>query len=141
MGSAVESKRNVLAYLDTQDIKYTDESDSDVVRVTFGWNTKLIQDIKINLFFDDDGESIHLSTMLPFMVPESKLAAMLVEVNRANKQYRWIDFYLDDDRTVMGEIDAVIEPRTAGEEVLELLYRTLSICDDVYPTLMKLIYA
>ncbi len=141
MASAVETKQNVLAYLDTQGIKYTDESDSRLQRVNFGWNTKYIQGIKINIYFDDDGNSFHLSTMLPFMVPESKLAAMLVEVNRANKQYRWIDFYLDDDRTVMGEIDAVIEPRTAGEEVLELLHRTLSICDDVYPSLMKLIYA
>ncbi|MBR3314094.1 MAG: YbjN domain-containing protein [Atopobiaceae bacterium] len=140
MATGAETKQIVLAYLDEQGIRYSDRSDERVQCVHFGWTTRVMSDIQLDLFFDDNGETIHLATMLPLMVPEDKLAMALVEVNRCNKQYRWIDFYLDDDSTIMGEIDAVVEPSTAGAEILQLIQRTLGICDDAYPKFMRLIW-
>ena len=141
MATAREMKALFMAKLDSMDVKYTDMSDGRREVVKLGWSTKVINGLNIFVYFDDDGNSIHLSTMLPITIPDAKLAQALVEVNNWNKRLRWIDLYLDDDSTIMGEMDAVIEPSTAGDEVFELVLRTLSICDDVYPTFAKLVWA
>lgn len=141
MATPQEMKARLIAKAESMGIKYDDLSDSQMQRISFGWNTKVISGIRITIFFDDDGDSIHLSTMLPLTIPEDKLAQALVEVNNWNKRLRWIDLYLDDDRTIMGEMDAVIEPSTAGDEIIELVMRCLSICDDVFPTFARLVWA
>lgn len=141
MATPQQMKQLLIAKVESLGIKYDDLSDAQLQRISFGWNTKVISGIRVNVYFDEDGDSIHLSTMLPITIPEEKLAQALVEVNNWNKRLRWIDLYLDDDRTIMGEMDAVIEPSTAGDEIVELLMRTLSICDDVYPTFARLVWA
>lgn len=141
MASAMEMKNRVIQTLEAKGIRYNDDSDSSLQRLSFGWNTDNISGLRLAMYFDEDGDSIHLSTMLPLMIPGDKLPQALVEVNSWNKRLRWVDLYLDDDRTIMGEMDAVIEPSTAGDEIVELLMRTLSICDDVYPTFARLVWA
>ena len=141
MATAMEMKQRLIAKADEMGIKYDDVSDSRMQRISFGWNTKVITGLRITVFFDDDGDSVHVSTMLPLSIPEAKLAQALVLVNNWNKRLRWIDLYLDDDQTIMGEMDAVIEPATAGDEIIELILRMLSICDDVFPDFAKLVWA
>jgi hypothetical protein len=138
MNNGEEAKNLVSSYLESNGIKFYDASNERVQRIRLGWTTKTIESIDVNMFFDEDGGSVHLVTMLPLEIPVGNLAQALFEVNRCNKSYRWISFYLDDDRTIMCEIDAVIEPGTAGQEVLELIQRTLETCDDVYPAFVAL---
>lgn len=67
--------------------------------------------------------------------------AMLKACNEANKQFRWIKFYVSDNQEVMAEDDAVLDMASVGEECIELVARMVRVVDEAYPKFMKAIYA
>lgn len=141
MSSAEETKQLVISTFESKGLKYQDVSRGEMPVISVGMHLRSTN-IDILIFFDQDGDSLHMSTMLPFVVPAEKLPAVLMAVNAANKSYRWIDYYVDmDDNTVMGEMDAVVDAATAGDETFELVMRMCSIVDDVFPILMRTIYS
>lgn len=141
MASAEDIKRLFIKTLDGQDVKYDDVSDSDTQVVRVGWHTKAYDSLGIYFFFDEDGTSAHIQATIPISIPEDRLPNMLMAINSANRSYRWIDFYLDEDGDVTGEMDAVLDTATAGDELFELMIRFVDICNDVNPTFMRAIWA
>lgn len=71
-------------------------------------------------------------------VPEKKLPGALVLCNKLNMQYRWVKFYINDEREVVGSGDAIVEISTVGSECNEMVERMVGIMDDAFPEFMKL---
>ena len=96
---------------------------------------------RINLFFDggDEGAHVALRVVLEACPPE-RIANLLMICNSLNGKYRWLKFYIDDDKDIMVEDDAILDPETAGEECYELIARTVSILEEVRPIVMNGIY-
>lgn len=94
-----------------------------------------------NVFFDpdDDGARPAFRTVLEHC-PDERLADVLLVCNAMNNEYRWLKFCIDDDNDIMLEDDAIVTPETAGDECVELIYRTASIIKEIKPTFMRAIY-
>ena len=93
------------------------------------------------MFFSGD-EGQYLSIYVEFeRVPEDKKAEAIFACNQMNVQYKWVTFYVDNDKDLILHLDAILSPETAAEEAFELLVRTLQIGDDAKPMIMKAIYA
>ena len=101
--------------------------------------------IETIFFFDKDDEtgsgSVNVKSFTIAKVPAEKLMDMYVTLNDLNSHYRWIKFYIDKDNEVTASGDAIIDAQTAGEECFEIMCRYMGIIDDIYPTLMKVIWA
>ena len=87
------------------------------------------------------GIVLHLAKTLDETAEENKLTAMLMACNAANKQYRWIKFYISDNQDIMAEDDAILDMANVGEECIELVARMVRVVDEAYPSFMRAIYA
>ena len=96
---------------------------------------------RIVLLFDGGDEGSHVALRVVFeSCPTNRVGGLLVICNSLNAQYRWLKFYIDDDRDIMIESDAILDFETAGDECYELISRTVSIIEEVKPRIMNGIY-
>lgn len=68
---------------------------------------------------------------------DDKYAAGLIACNNANKQYRWLRFYIDEENDVVAAADAIVSEESVFDEVIELIIRMMQIVDNLYPSFMK----
>ena len=96
---------------------------------------------RIDLLFEgsDEGSHVALRVVLEACPPE-RIASLLMICNSLNAKYRWLKFYIDGDKDIMVEDDAILEPESAGDECFELISRTVSILEDVRPVIMNGIF-
>lgn len=123
-------------FLDSKDFHYTTrvDSDGDTV-VDFPYEGKTTR----CFFSGDDGMYLSLYTIFE-SIPAEKRNDLILVCNDLNCQYKWITFYVDKDNDLILHSDAILSAESADEEAFELLVRTVKICDDVKPTIMKAIY-
>ena len=96
---------------------------------------------RINLLFDGSDEGVHVALRVVLeSCPAERIASLLMICNSLNGKYRWLKFYIDDERDVMVEDDAILEPESAGAECCELISRTVAILEDVRPIIMNGIF-
>lgn len=124
-------------YLNSKDFNFSvNETDSGATVVNFPYQGKVTKCV----FSGDNGE--YLSLYLVYEnVPEDKAADVIFLCNELNAKYKWVTFYLDDDRDIMLHDDAILSPESAADEAMELLVRMVNIGGDVKPLIMKTIYA
>ncbi len=118
-----------------------EDFDKPLLALNFGGGDFSYNHVRINVFVDNDAESIQIVTSPIASVPAEKTAQMLICLNENNRRFRWVHFYLDDDNDLIAESDAIIDINTAGPVVAELVGRTASIIDDAYADFMKAIWA
>ncbi len=136
---AYSYKQAFMSYMDQEGIKYQDKGEF-VVSVTYTGDN--LKSIPIMVFFDKDGEGlVQLACWEICNFSEEKQAAGLLCCNQLNSKYRWVKFYVDNDRDTRAELDAIIDPQTVGQECLALVRRMVRIVDDAYPTLMAARFA
>ena len=58
-------------------------------------------------------------------------------INELNLNFRWCTFVINTDNELIVKMDAILDMDTCGEECKELIYRTVGICDEAYPTIMN----
>ena len=131
------------AHLDEKGIKYTyfepEENRAEAIRISFsGENT---DSIAVTFFFDKDASSINVKSFSIAKIPTEKIIDIYVVLNELNNEYRWVKFYVDDDNEVTVSGDAITDVATAGEECEEILFRYVKIIDEVYPRIMKALWA
>lgn len=135
------------AHLDNKDIKYTyyapDENRNEAIKVAFSGDNA--ESISILFFFDkkDDGDttSINIKSFSIAKVPTDKLMNLYVALNELNAEYRWVKFYIDKDNEVTVSGDAITDEESAADELEEILLRYINIIDEVYPRIMKALWA
>ena len=129
-------KRAYLREMDKRGIKYSEINDR-MVRVVYSGEN--LSSIKIIVCFDGDGE--HLVQFACMEVAsfkdDKKYAAALLACNQLNARFRWVKFYLDSDRDIRVEADAIVDIDTVGAECCEIVSRMVNIIDEAYTELMK----
>ena len=132
-------KAAYLAYMDKNGIKYTDIGER---AVQVKYRAENINSISVYVSFDErnEGRTVQFASWGWANVPESKYAQGLVVCNMLNEKFRWVKFYIDKDRDVCVEADAIVDDETVGEECREMVSRLVTIADEAYPAIMKAIY-
>ena len=137
-----KTTKNFLDCLEEKEIKYQceeREGKRDWVSVRFSGESA--PSVEVQLFFHEDEDDVALRSFSIVRVPQEKAAGMLTLLNSLMEEYRWLRLYLDEDNEVTAAIDAVISADTAGPVSFELLMRMVGIVDDIYPRLMKELWA
>ena len=133
----------VKSFLEEKDVRYDyferTEERNEAIKVSYRGDNA--ESVSVILFFDEDGESINVKSFSIAKVPSAKMMDMYVLMNEINNEYRWVKFYLDSDDEVTVSGDAIISAETAGDECLEIIHRYVGIIDEVYPRIMKVIWA
>lgn len=123
--------------LEKKDIKYIEERE-DLIRVSFtGENAT---SIRTTFKFGDDNKDVSVHVFSICKVPDAKYEKACVLCSTLNAKWRWVKFYIDNDKEVTAEIDAVIDAYTAGDECSELLFRIVDIVDKSYPEIMQMLW-
>ncbi|MBQ2748651.1 MAG: YbjN domain-containing protein [Clostridia bacterium] len=125
------------AYLDSKNYNYhvyADDSEKAVIGFPYSGR-------EVKCFFTgDDGEYLSLY-MVYENVSEDKMVQALVACNELNAKFKWVTYYIDDDRDILLHDDAILTKDNAAAEAMELLVRMVDICDKGKPVIMKALYA
>ncbi len=130
-------KQVFMNYMDSKGIKYTEKNER-TVRVAY--NGDNLRTIPVYVSFDKDGEPLAQFRCWEIANFKDKIAQALFVCNQLNAKYRWIKFYLDDDKDILCECDAYVDERTGGVICLNLVRRMVNIIDESYPTIMKALF-
>ena len=130
------AERMIVEYFESKDVR------AEVLDGYFrvGWN---IEGTSIDIFFviDEDDSHAHLRGLNFVKIPESKFEKMYEVVNRLNDEYNYVKFIVDTEHeTIAARDDAVIQLDSCGEECANLVRRIVSIVDDTYPRIMKIVW-
>ena len=93
-------KAQYLRYMDAHNIKYT--TINDIVSVTYTGSKS--QSITILVAFDSGGANLaeFACYSIGTCTGDEKYANAIVLCNEMNKKFRWINFFVDDDRQSVG---------------------------------------
>ena len=132
-------KAAYLAYMDKNGIRYTDISER---AVKVAYRADNINSISVYVSFDEksEGRTVQFASWGWASVPENKYAQGLVVCNMLNEKFRWVKFYIDKDKDVCVEADAIVDDETVGQECREMVSRLVAIADEAYPAIMRAIY-
>lgn len=132
-------KAEYLSYMDDKGIKYK-EMDERRVRVSYSGDN--LTTIPIHVIFDKDGDNLVAFDCWEIAkFKEDKLAAGMVLCNSLNEKFRWVKFYIDSDRDLRCQADAIVDHETVGSECSELVRRMVGIIDQAYPEVMKALWS
>lgn len=139
-------KANRIAFesaLDQYEIKYQELDGNGRIGVRVTYNLKNVNHLTVSFLFDEDGEDVHFVAGVITHVPEgdARRGAVLEALNDANRRFRWIKFYLDQDSDIMADGDHILTPDFVGNTCHTLLERILSVCDQAYPDFMRAIWS
>jgi hypothetical protein len=93
--------------------------------------------IPIYVFFDEDNDPYVSFKCWEIQSFKNNEAAALIVCNNLNNEYRWLKFYMDEDKDVNASLDAMVDRSTCGEECLSLVRRMVNIIDEAYPQIAK----
>ena len=113
-------------YLDEKEIKHRIV---DSNRILVGVNGKQIPNLRVTFIFDDADTNVAIRAYSIIKVPEAKRLIATLTCEALNNTVRFVKFCVDRDNDFNAEIDAVIEPYTAGKVCFELLIRLTEILD------------
>ena len=83
---------------------------------------------------------MHIRTTEYVKIPENLKEKIYPVINELNLNFRWCTFVINTDNELIVKMDAILDMDTCGEECKELIYRTVGICDEAYPTIMKALW-
>ncbi len=128
-------KKAFMAYMDANDVKYTEPAEESLRIIYTGDSLK---SIRITVFFDERGSNIvGFDSFDIARFQAEKIPAGMIVCNTLNARYRWVKFFLDDDYDIRCQMDCYVEMNTCGEMLMSLVRRMVSIIDEAYPDLMK----
>ena len=126
-----------IAKMDAMGVNYNVKETDDRVIISVPFSGTIT-----NVILDNDDNGTHPALRTVFEhCPEDKMADVLFVCNQMNMRFRWVKFYVDNDSDIMIEDDAIVSPENAGDELLELVYRTATIIKEAKPMIMRAIYS
>lgn len=129
-------KKPFAMYLDSHNIRYQEAE--NIIAVTFGAQ-KNLDEITVYFVFDSDGTTyVKVICFDIGYFGDDLFVKGLVACNEMNKQWRWCRFYINHEKKVVVDIDAILNVVTAGDDCYDLLIRIKKIVDDSYPAFMKI---
>ena len=130
-------KRIFLNYLEENQIHHADHSEF-AVRIPYsGQNLKIIP---MFVSFDREGRATANIKCFEIANFKGKEDKGLQLCNELHNQYRWLKFYLDNDSDLIACLDTYFDERSCGFFCLDLVQRSVSIIDEVYPKITQAIW-
>ena len=129
--------REFLKVMDREGHNYSymgiDKNDDEEVDVSFTGDNK--EDIDVEIYFDEDLDSVSLRSWYVISFDEVDLGNVLMLVNQMNSDYKYITFVVDmNDYSVDAKLDCPLrDDACAGEIAFDALYYIVQIVDDAYP--------
>lgn len=136
-----QATKEIAAAFDEKDIRYSIEEYGENSCVKARWSGDKIPSQEIYFISDDDRNDVKVRVFAICSVPENKIAAMLRTINEIHTEYRFMKLTLDNDGDVNAEYDFPMYNTAVGESAAEIFVRFVDILDEVYPKLMKTLYA
>lgn len=139
------STSKFLSFMEQKDIKYNYEglnenTKKEIVKVNYSGDN--MTTISVQFFFSEDCEDAAIRVFDIASVPKNKVDTIYKTLSDLNNKYRFAKFCFDPrDNTVQMEMDIVFRDANVGEVCVELLSRSVNICDGAYPEIMKAIFA
>ena len=132
-------KAEYLRYMDEKGIKYRDRNETVV---SVGYSADNMKSVDVIVEFDKEGKNLVTfhSWSIGKFADDAKYSRALVVCNEMNKKFRWVKFYLDNDRDVTVQADAIVDIETVGRECAELVSRIVNISDEAYPEFMRVLW-
>lgn len=128
------------AFFDSIGLKYDYKGDQNQVIDTGMGGLDNLPGVRMVFIFDIEGNGVQACIPALLSVPADKVDNMYRTINAANSKYRWVKFYIDEERDIRVEVDALLDQDSCGEECLGLFQRLAHIADDAYPMFMKEIW-
>ena len=123
--------------LDEKEIKYRVINSNRIIVGIYGDN---LPNQDITFIFNDEDTDVGIRAFSIVKVPETKKGAAIASCEVLNMSIRFIKFCIDQDNDLNAEIDAIIEPYTAGKICFNHLVRLTEILKKVYPIIMNAIW-
>lgn len=127
-----------LSYMDSEKIKYSDDGE---YRVRVSYNGDNLKTIHMYVFFDKDNGPRAQVRCWQIANFKNKEDLGIRLCNELNNEYRWLKFYLDKDADIVASLDTYMDERTCGFFCLDLVKRSVSIIDEVYPRIARTLFA
>ena len=123
--------------LDEKEIKYRVVNSN---RIIIGICGDDLPNQDITFIFNDEDTDVGIRAFSIVKVPESKKLQAIASCEALNMAVRFIKFCIDQDNDLNAEIDAIIEPYTAGKICFNHLVRLTEVLKRVYPIIMNAIW-
>lgn len=123
--------------LDEKGIKYRVINSNRIIVGICGDN---LPNQDITFIFNDEDTDVGIRAFSIVKVPESKKLSAIISCEALNTTIRFIKFCIDQDHDLNAEIDAIIEPYTAGKICFNHLLRLTGVLKSVYPIIMNTIW-
>lgn len=130
-------KRLFMQHMDNEGVKYTDHKEH-IVKVVYGGDN--LKSIPIYIVFDKEGDALVQLKCWDIANLKNKVGRAMIACNELNNKYRWVKFYIDKDGDINGELDAIVDAASAGEECLSLVRRMVNIIDEAYPVFGRILF-
>ena len=133
------SYKNVfISYLEDEGIKYVDQNEY-FVRVPYSGEN--LKSIPMLVRFDKDNEPRARIICAEIANFKGKEDIGMKLCNELNNEYRWLKFYLDKDAELIAALDTYMDEYTCGFFCLDLVKRSVTIIDEVYPRIARTMWA
>lgn len=122
--------------LDRDGVIY-DEEENGLISIVFSMDNA--KSVRVYVDFDDDVENlVSFGSFALGEFPVSMRSKAIVLCNEMNGTYRWVKFYLNDDkRCIVASANAILDEEICDQESVEYLMALLEVIDEVYPAFMK----
>ena len=127
-----------MSYMDHEHIRYTEENEY-ILRVVYKGNN--LKTIPMFVRFDGDDAPharIRCAEIANFSGKED---AGIRLCNTLNNEYRWLKFYLDENAELIAALDTYFDEQSCGFFCLDLVKRSVTIIDEVYPRIARTIWS
>ena len=121
-------------HLNDKGIKYR-ELKPGILSVSY--TGKKLKSVEVLVGFNDNDNHVTYKCFSVGDFPKDLYEKALAVCNKANKKYRWVKFFIDDENTITVSGDLILDERTCGDDCEEMVHRVVGIVDDVYPEFMK----
>lgn len=124
-------------YLEKEGYKFTyegtrgtDEKQEDLFSLVFTCDNA--GELEIYVWFDYDSKGATFFIWDYATVNAGQMTEFLTVCNQANRDFRYVTFYIEEDNTVTISADAIFRDNDIGEICEEMMLRVLHIADDCY---------
>ena len=136
-----KATKEICTAFDQNEFKYSTKETDESSSVVFSWRVTNGTNYNIRFISRDDDSDVSIRVFSLLHIQDDKISSVIVALNKINSDYRYINFYLDDDGDVDVKYDLPISTNNVGEVCVELTTRFITIIDKAYPVLMKALWS
>lgn len=136
------SIKDVKKYLDEDNLRYQ-EINENWINITFKCNN--INNCTVGIGILGESNSMSLTTTLASLdnVAVSKISKIIEYANTKNSEYVFTKFFIDNEHQFIIQLGIPLETEQimTKEVFMRCLYTVFNMADEIYPDLMKLLWA